>query len=88
MIGIVVITLTSLILSVVISVVYQYINRYSQDIKNVELLLPGYNCNACGFGTCQNMAEKAFIDSYNIVRCRFLKEDRINEIKEYIKNIK
>ncbi len=88
MAGIIVITLTSLIMGILLSVAYQYINKSNQDVKNISLMLPGYNCNACGFGTCQMLAEVSLKDADIIVKCRFLKEDKIKEIKEYIKSIK
>jgi Na+-translocating ferredoxin:NAD+ oxidoreductase RNF subunit RnfB len=85
--GIVIITTIAFILSIFISIVNYFINTKDTHIKKVEELLPGYNCNACGFGTCYGMAEKALNNKDNIVKCRFLKEDQIKEIKDYIKQV-
>ncbi|MDD4036315.1 MAG: (Fe-S)-binding protein [Bacilli bacterium] len=83
--GIVIITSIAFILSVIISIIHYFINKEDTHLKEIEALLPGFNCNACGFGVCKTMAEKALIDADNLVKCRFLKEDKITEIKRCIK---
>ncbi len=88
MVGIIVMTVTSLILGLILALVDQYINKDIKEVKDIEIMLPGYNCNSCGMGSCRGMAEHAIIDSNNLKRCRFLKKEQLQEIITYINNKK
>ena len=51
-------------------------------------LLPGYNCGACGFGSCGGMAKKMCEDINNYKRCKPLKGEKLKEMQEYVNNAK
>jgi len=79
-IGIIIFTLIGLILSTVIVLVDNHFNKENDEILNK---LPGYNCGACGFGSCQGMQEAILNDKENYKKCKFIKEDA----KEYFDNL-
>ena len=58
MIGILILTMTSLILGTILVLTDLFINK--KDNKTEEILkhLPGYNCGACGYGSCSGMANR------------------------------
>lgn len=88
MIGILIMTLTALILGIILVLTDLFINK--KDEKQEEFLkrLPGYNCGACGFGSCTGMAEAMCKNKENYKKCRPLRGDKLKEMEEYIENIK
>lgn len=88
MIGVLIITVTALILSIVLVFTDLYINK--KDDRKEEFLkrLPGYNCGACGFGSCVGMAENMYNDIECYKKCRPLRGDKLKEMEEYLNNIK
>ncbi len=86
MIGILILTMTSLILGTILVLTDLFINK--KDNKTEEILkhLPGYNCGACGYGSCSGMAKKILEDIENYKKCRPLRGDKLKEMEEYIKN--
>ena len=86
MIGILILTMTSLILGTILVLTDLFINK--KDNKTEEILkhLPGYNCGACGYGSCSGMAKKIQEDIENYKKCRPLRGDKLKEMEEYIKN--
>jgi len=44
-------------------------------MKNIEKLLPGYNCGECGYSSCREFAAK-LVDVAGLERCPILKQER------------
>lgn len=84
MIGIIILTLTALICSIILVTIDKYANKETKETKIIELL-PGYNCNGCGFGSCSGMAKALLEDANAIDRCRPIKKEEAEKLKEYIK---
>lgn len=88
MIGIVVLTVLAFVLSVILVTVEQKLNKKEKCEENLLKLLPGYNCGACGFGSCDGMAKAMMEDVDNYKKCKPLRGDLLKEMEEYIKKIK
>ncbi len=85
MIGIIITTSIALILGLII-VFIDSITEVNNKENEYLKLLPGYNCGACGFGSCSGMAHKMCEDINNYKRCKPLKGEKLIKMEEYIKN--
>ncbi len=54
-------------------------------IEEVNEMLPGYNCGACGCPGCMGMAEKLVEGVINLKACKPAKEEALLEIQKYLK---
>ena len=85
MIGILIITILAFIIGVLLVTLDK-----KEDSKKEEYLkrLPGFNCGACGFGSCEGMAEAMCkcIDNYK--KCKPLRGEKLKEMEEYLKVLK
>lgn len=88
MIGIVILTSVALLLGIMLVLTDLFINK--KDTKEEEILnrLPGYNCGACGYGSCSGMAKKILEDIECYKKCRPLRGEKLKEMEEYIKKLK
>lgn len=86
MIGVIIVTITALILSIMLVLTDIFINK--KDVKEEEYLkrLPGYNCGACGYGSCSGMASEMCKNIEAYKKCRPLRGDKLKEMEEYLKN--
>lgn len=76
MIGIIIITVMSIILGIVLVLV---------DSENDILThLPGINCGSCGFGSCKGMAEAIKKDKNNYLKCRPLRGEKKKELEKIL----
>ena len=69
-------------------------NRYFEveedsRLEKIEFILPSYNCGACGYVSCQEMA-KAILDGEveSSKACKVISEANAASLKEYCKTIK
>lgn len=88
MIGVLIITFVALLISVILVVVDNYINKKEDNSQKFLELLPGYNCGACGFGGCQGMSEAMCKDTLNYKKCKPLRGDKLAKMEEYINSLK
>ncbi len=79
MIGIIIITITSLILGIILV----SIDNEDEILKH----LPGLNCGVCGFGSCKGMKDAINKDKNNYLKCKPLRGKKKEEL-EKILNIK
>jgi Na+-translocating ferredoxin:NAD+ oxidoreductase RNF subunit RnfB len=88
MIGILILTITALILGIILVLTDLTINK--KDIREEEFLkrLPGYNCGSCGFGSCPGMAKEMCKNIECYKKCRPLRGDKLKEMEEYLKSLK
>ena len=84
MIGILIITVTALILGVVLVSI-----DTKKDTSDEEILkcLPGINCGGCGFGSCEGMVEAIKEDSDNYLKCRPLRGEELENMKKLLNKI-
>ena len=83
MIGIVILTVTALILSIILVLVDYLINKEDPKIKEIEELLPGLNCGTCGYGSCKGMANEILKNKEVYKNCRPLRGENLERIKKY-----
>ncbi len=83
MIGILIVTLTALVLSIIIVFLDSKLAINNKEQNFIDLL-PGYNCGACGFGSCSGMAKKMCENINNYKKCRPLKGDKLKKMEDYV----
>ncbi len=85
MIGIFIFTGIALLLAlllVFISEKYQVEDK----AKAYEQLLPGFNCGACGFGTCAGLAKEMERDVNLYQSCKPLRGEQKETLESYLRN--
>ena len=81
MIGILKITLTGFLMSLILVTLSN--NKNNLEDKFMELL-PGYNCGACGYGSCSGMCEAMKEDIINYKKCKPLRGENLKKMKEFV----
>lgn len=83
-----------LFIAVILGIGLAIANRYfdveeDNRLEKIELILPSYNCGACGYVSCQEMA-KAILDGEveSSKACKVISEANAASLKEYCKTIK
>ena len=84
MIGVIIITVVAFILSLVLVFIEGAVNTKEDKIRS---LLPGYNCGGCGYGSCDGMAKALADKTGDIDKCRPMKKEEKEKLKEYIKQM-
>lgn len=84
MIGILILTITALFSSIIIVVVDFNLNKKDIIKEEISSLLPGYNCCACGFGSCHGMVIAMTESLENYKKCRYLKGDKLKIMEEFV----
>lgn len=85
MIGIIIMTVLSFILSVVLVFADE---RFSDKTSKYLELLPGYNCGICGYSGCKGMSEAMEIDINNYKKCKPLKGEKLEKMEQFVKSHK
>lgn len=73
MIGVIYFTIIACVLSIVITILNNYLFKNNKE-EEILKMLPGYNCGACGFGSCSGMMHALMKDKNAINKCRVCKE--------------
>ena len=81
MIGIIIFTITALILGTILVLTD---NHFKKEDDKIEEYLPGYNCGACGFGSCAGMKEAILKDKNNYKKCKLIRSE---EAIKYFENL-
>lgn len=81
MIGILIFTITGLILAIPLVI----LDNKLKNTDKIEEYLPGYNCGACGFGSCAGMKEAILENPENYKKCKLLKNQ---EAIKYFESLK
>jgi Na+-translocating ferredoxin:NAD+ oxidoreductase RNF subunit RnfB len=84
MIGVFLFTAITFVLAVILVSIHAILNRKELLIEKIEERLPGYNCGACGFGSCAGMAEQILKDKKNLKNCKPIKEEQYDKLMKYI----
>lgn len=86
MIGILVLTGTALLISIILVLINSTINSENSEEKKLESMLPGLNCGGCGFGSCHGMACQILKDKEAYKNCRPLRGEKKEALEEYLNN--
>lgn len=84
MIGIIIMTIVALLLSILLVVIDAFANKKDDKSEEYLKLLPGYNCGACGFGSCQGMSEAMCENVMNYKKCRPLRGEKLEKMEEHL----
>ena len=58
-------------------------------VEKIEFILPSYNCGACGYVSCEEMAKGILEGEVTCAKaCKVISEDNATRLKEYCKTIK
>lgn len=82
MIGILIITIVALIFGILL---VNLDSIFPKNTSKIEELLPGYNCGACGYNGCSDLADAIFENPNLYSKCRVLKGENANKMKSYLK---
>ena len=83
MIGILILTITAFICSIILVLVETKTNN-SDDIDEIVSKLPGINCGTCGYAGCKGMACAILEDKENYKKCKILRKEKLEEFEKYI----
>jgi len=80
----------SLILGVGLAIANKYFEVEEDDrFEKIEFILPSYNCGACGYVGCDDMARAILNGEVTEVKaCKVISEANAEALKEYFKTIK
>lgn len=84
MTGILILSLTALILSIVIVVINTLINKEDPNVKEIEDMLPGLNCGGCGYGSCKGMALEILKRREAYKACRPLRGEKKEKLEKHL----
>ena len=83
MIGILIVTAIAFLCGICIVLVT---DTKKEDKSELYLqYLPGYNCGACGYGSCKGMSEAMVQDIMCYKKCRPLRGDAKEKMEELVK---
>lgn len=74
MIGIIILTLSAFIISILIVILDSTLKKNDELIDEIEKRLPGYNCGGCGCGSCRGMATCILKDPDIYKKCRPMRD--------------
>lgn len=83
MIGILIMTVLAFVLGLIL-VLIEHKTESSDYIK----YLPGYNCGACGFGSCKGMSEAMEKDIMNYKKCKPLRGESLERMEQLVVQLK
>lgn len=86
MIGIIILTIVALIISVILVLLEDKLNKQDKEFDKIRKLLPGYNCGACGYGSCDGMAKAILKDREAYKKCKPLHEENKEELEKYLQS--
>jgi electron transport complex protein RnfB len=80
----------ALVLGVGLAIANKYFEIEADDrVEQIEAVLPGYNCGACGYVSCEEMA-RAILDGEvkEAKACKVISDASADALREYCKQIK
>lgn len=83
MIGILIITIIGFIFGIILVNLESILDNNIEEIRN---LLPGYNCGACGYNGCEDLAKEIDKNPELYKKCRVLRNENLKKMQEYIEN--
>ena len=83
--GIIIMTLIAFVLSICLVFLDAFLKKEDDKLEDIKSHLPGYNCGACGFGSCEGMAKAITENGESYLLCRPMKQDKKEELERYLK---
>lgn len=90
--------LFAIILIVILGVVFGFLLAVSDKFlkvkenpkkKDIDSMLPGVNCGACGFAGCSGLAQAMADGNVKDAKaCKVIKGERLDILQEYLNNMK
>jgi Na+-translocating ferredoxin:NAD+ oxidoreductase RNF subunit RnfB len=74
----------ALLFSVIIAILEYYIAKHKREEIDYTNYLPGYNCGACGYGSCKGLADELKHNPAAYIKCRPLKGDDKKELESVL----
>ena len=87
MIGIIILTGTAFILSIILVLVDSILELKNRKLEELIELLPKINCGTCGYGSCEGMANAIIENKENYKKCKILRKDALQKLEEYIEKM-
>ena len=85
MMGIFILTVLGLFFGILLTFISHKFNSGDNVKKKILEHLPGYNCGACGFGSCEGMAEAMKENPMNYQKCKPMRGEIKKRMEEYLK---
>ena len=82
--GIIVLTLSAFIISIILVIVSDKFKKQDDEINEFLKRLPGINCGVCGYNTCEGMANALLEDKEVYKKCKVLRGDKLEEMKKFL----
>lgn len=82
--GIIILTLTAFIISVILVIVSDKFKKYDEEINELLKRLPGINCGMCGYNTCEGMANALLENKEIYKKCKVLHGDKLEEMRSFL----
>lgn len=80
----------ALVLGVGLAIANKYFEVESDDrLEQIEFILPSYNCGACGYVGCEDMARAILEGKVTDAKvCKVISEANAQALRDYCKTIK
>lgn len=80
----------AIILGLCLSIANKYFEVEEDNrVEEIEFILPSYNCGACGYVSCEEMAKGILEGEVTCAKaCKVISEDNAQKLREYCKTIK
>lgn len=75
-------TVIAFIFSIILTILYEK-THHTDYIK----YLPGYNCGACGYGSCKGMSEAMEKNIENYKKCKPLRGEALKKMEEMVNHL-
>ncbi len=82
--AIIVLTLSGLIMSIVLVAANKVLSKKNAHEYAILRRLPGLNCGACGYGSCEGMVQAMLDNLNNYKKCRPLRGEKLIEMEKYV----
>ncbi len=82
-----IVTTTAFVLSIFLVAINFFLNKIDKRVEDMVALLPGYNCGACGFPGCQEMANQIIHNGEDPKRCKPMKVEQYNNVITYLQKM-
>jgi len=83
--GILIFGLLSLFFGICIMLLNYFLNKEDPYIKKIENMLPGFNCGACGFPSCYEMAKNLEKNKDDVNKCKPIKKEDSDILIKFLK---
>ncbi len=84
--GIILLSVVAEIIIVILVLLEDKLNKQDKQFNTIRKLLPGYNCGACGYGSCDGMAKAILEDKEAYKKCKPLHGENKEELEKYLQS--